>query len=218
MPKFLNEYQSKKTLQTFGLPTGEFILATSPSEAVRAADRCGYPVALKIVPDQIIHKTEAKGIKLGLANDQEVRDAYQELIANGKVYNPDAVIDGVQVCRMVPDGIECIIGGMRDRQFGPIVMFGVGGVFVEIFKDVKFRMAPIDAKEAVRVIRSVKGFPMLNGARGRTPANLKELAATLSRVSQYMAEHSEVKELDINPVSCFDNQVRILDASIGVED
>ncbi|WP_312641120.1 acetate--CoA ligase family protein [Hydrogenoanaerobacterium sp.] len=216
MSKFLNEYQSKKKLQAYGLPTGDFTLATSQQQAVEAAEGYGYPVVMKIVSDQIIHKTEAKGIKLGIMNADEVKDAYDQLLANAKAYNANAVIDGILISPMVPNGTECIIGGLQDRQFGPVVMFGIGGVFVEIFKDIKFRMAPIDEAEALRMIRSIKGFPMLDGARGRTPVNLKELSSIVSAVSHYLAEHPEVQELDINPIICYEDQVQILDASIGL--
>lgn len=217
MSHFYNEYNSKLMLKEYGLPTGDFILVKNQEEAAKAAAAMGYPVVMKIVSDQIVHKTEARGIKLGINSASEASKVYEELIANGKAYNKSAIIDGVMVAPMVPAGTEVIIGGVSDAQFGPVVMFGLGGVFVEVFKDVQFRMAPLTKKEALRTIRSIRAFPMLNGARGKEPANLDALSDLFVKVSEYMADHPEVKEIDLNPVSCFGNNVQILDASISIE-
>ncbi|WP_434511413.1 acetate--CoA ligase family protein [Desulfitobacterium sp. AusDCA] len=217
MPNFYNEFKSKTILQEYGLPTGYFALATSLKQAVEIAEEYGYPLVMKIVSDQIIHKTEAKGIKLGISNSEEAAAAYNELIANAKAYNPNAVIDGVMLSPMVPSGVEVIVGGLRDVQFGPVIMFGLGGIFVEIFKDVQFRMAPLKKKEALALIKSIKAFPMLNGARGKEPVNLDALAELLVKTGDYLTENENVKEIDLNPVICFDNQVRVLDASIGIK-
>lgn len=217
MTRFLNEYQSKCALRDARLPTGDFTLAATAEAAVAAAEGYGYPVVMKIVSDQIVHKTEAGGVRLGVMGAEEARTAFETLVQNGKRYKSDAVIDGVLVSPMVPPGVECIVGGLRDAQFGPVVMFGLGGVFVEIFKDVKFRMAPVTKQEAIKTIRAIQGFPMLDGARGRQKANLDALAAVLVRVSEYLSAHEEVKELDLNPVVCYDDKVQLLDASIGIE-
>ena len=172
MTKFYNEYNSKLMLKEYGLPTGDFILARNQDEAAKAADAMGYPAVMKIVSDQIVHKTEAKGIKLGVSTASEAKKVYDELVVNGKAYNKAAVIDGVMVSPMVPAGTEVIIGGLSDAQFGPVVMFGLGGVFVEVFKDVQFRMAPLTKKEALQTIQSINAIHMLNGARGKEPANM----------------------------------------------
>jgi succinyl-CoA synthetase beta subunit len=217
MAVFYNEYRSKQLLKEYGLPTGAFTLARSRGEALQAAEKYGFPLAMKIVSDQIIHKTEAKGIKLNIMDKEQVAATFDTLCTNGKAYNKDAVIDGVMVSPMVPEGIEVIIGGIRDVQFGPVVMFGLGGVFVEIFKDVKFRMAPLGRIEALKLIRSIQAFPLLNGARGRTPANIEALGDVLVKTSDYLSGHPEVTEIDLNPVSCFEGKVQVLDASIGVK-
>lgn len=215
MPSFLNEFESKKQLQKFGLPTGDFVLAKSAEEAVSAAEKLRYPVVMKIVSDQIIHKTEAKGIKLNLPDAESVKSAFEEILKNAVAYDKDAQLEGVLVSSMVPSGTECIIGGLQDQQFGPVIMFGLGGIFVEIFRDVKFRMAPIDELEAERMIRSIKAFPLLDGARGREKVNIKALAQVLAQVSHFLDENRDVKELDINPIVCYGQDVCILDASIG---
>lgn len=218
MSKFYNEYNSKTMLQKYGLPTGEFKLATSAQDAAAAATELGFPVVMKIVSDQIIHKTEAGGIKLNVQDEQQAADVFETLISNAKAYNPEAVIDGVLISPMVKAGVEVIVGGMYDVQFGSVIMFGLGGVFVEIFKDVRFRMAPIDKTEALKMIRSIQAYPMLCGARGQQSVNLDALAELLMKVSQYLAENQDVTEIDINPVICFDDKVQILDASIGVRE
>ena len=217
MIKFYNEYKSKNLLKEYGLPTGNYMLATDKKHAVKIAEDFGYPIAMKIVSDQIVHKTEAKGIKLNVTDANEVENTYDELIQNAISYNADAVIDGVLVSPMVPSGVEVIIGGLYDIQFGPVVMFGIGGVFVEIFKDVQFRMAPLTKKEAIDLIKSIEAFPMLDGARGKQPVNLDAIADIIVKLGDYMADNSDIKEIDLNPVSCFDNEVLILDASIGVK-
>lgn len=217
MINFYNEYKSKNLLKEYGLPTGNYMLATDKKHAVKIAEDFGYPIAMKIVSDQIVHKTEAKGIKLNVTDANEVENTYDELIQNAISYNADAVIDGVLVSPMVPSGVEVIIGGLYDIQFGPVVMFGIGGVFVEIFKDVQFRMAPLTKKEAIDLIKSIEAFPMLDGARGKQPVNLDAIADIIVKLGDYMADNSDIKEIDLNPVSCFDNEVLILDASIGVK-
>lgn len=218
MVTFYNEYKSKNILREYGLPTGDYKLATSRDEALEIAKGYGYPLVMKIVSDQIIHKTEAKGIKLNVSCPKEVEEYYDELLQNARTYNKDAVIDGVMLSPMVPPGVEVIIGALYDVQFGPVIMFGLGGIFVEVFKDVQFRMAPLTKEEALDLIKSIKAFPMLNGARGRQPVNLDALADLIVKTGKYIADNKNVKEIDLNPVICFDNKVQALDASIGVEE
>ncbi|HEY8891002.1 MAG TPA: acetate--CoA ligase family protein [Clostridium sp.] len=218
MSVFYNEYKSKNLLKEYGLPTGDYKLTSTKEQALKIAEGYGYPLVMKIVSDQIIHKTEANGIKLNVTSAQEVGQYYDELIRNAKSYNSDAVIDGVMISPMVPSGVEVIVGGLYDVQFGPVVMFGLGGIFVEIFKDVQFRMAPLTNKDALELIKSIKAFPMLNGARGRKSVNLDALADLIVNTGNYLSENKNVKEIDLNPVICFDNKVQVLDASIGVEE
>lgn len=218
MSKFYNEYSSKTMLQKWGLPTGEFKLVNSAQDAAEAGIELGFPIVMKIVSDQIIHKTEAGGIFLNVQDEEQAMNAYEKLISNAKAYNPEAIIDGVLISPMVKSGVEVIVGGMYDIQFGPVIMFGLGGVFVEIFKDVKFRMAPVDKSEAIKMIQSIQAYPMLCGARGQQPVNMDALAELLVKVSEYLAENQDVAEIDINPVICYDDKVLILDASIGVHE
>ena len=218
MTAFYNEYKSKNILKEYGLPTGEFALAKSKEEAVEIAEAYGYPLVMKIVSDQIIHKTEAKGIKLNVANKEEVEIYFDEIIQNGKEYNNEAVIDGIIISPMVAKGVEVIVGGLQDVQFGPVIMFGLGGVFVEIFKDVEFRMAPLTKQEAITLISSIKAYPMLTGFRGMEPVNIEALADVLVQTGNLINENRKIKEIDLNPVICFENKVQVLDASIGFKE
>ncbi len=218
MSAFYNEYKSKSMLAKAGLPCGRFVLAATRADAEKAAAKFGFPVVMKIVSDQIIHKTEAGGIRLNIQNTAEAGAAYDAIMANAKKYDPKAVLEGVLVCPMAPKGVEVIVGALRDVQFGPVIMFGLGGIFVEIFKDVQFRMAPLSRKDAMELIRSIQALPMLEGARGQEPVNLEALADLLVKTGQFIAEHDEVKEIDLNPVLCFGGQVEALDAVIGVDE
>jgi acyl-CoA synthetase (NDP forming) len=216
--RFLNEFNSKKILKDYGLPTGEFYLAKTEEDAVRFSNELGYPIVLKIVSDQIVHKTEAKGIKLNLNSDEEIINAYNEILINAKEYDEKAVIDGVLVSKMVPTGVEVIVGALRDPQFGPVVMFGLGGVFVEIFKDVQFRMAPITKPEAKDLVESIKAYPMLTGFRGLEPVNIDAISDVIVQIGNLMFDNQNIKEIDLNPVICYGNKVQVLDASIGLEE
>lgn len=217
MPNYYNEYKSKTILRQYGIPTGQFSLAAGRKEAEEIAETYGYPLVMKIVSDQIIHKTEAGGIQLNIKNAAEVRKSYDQLITNAKNYDPGAVIEGVLITPMAPAGIQVIAGGMRDVQFGPVIMFGLGGIFVEILQDVQFRMAPVTKKEALSLIRSIRAFPVLAGARAQKPVNLDALADLLVKTSNFLADNDAVKEVDLNPVICYDDKVEALDAVIGVE-
>lgn len=218
MISFYNEYNSKNILKEYGLPSGEYALAKTKGEAVEIAEAYGYPLVMKIVSDKIIHKTEAKGIKLNVANKEEVEMYFDEIIQNGKEYNKEAFIDGVIISPMVAKGVEVIVGGLQDVQFGPVIMFGLGGIFVEIFKDVEFRMAPLIKSEAIEMIKSIKAYPMLTGFRGMEPVNIDALADVLVQTGNLINENRKIKEIDLNPVICFKKKVQVLDASIGYEE
>lgn len=217
MAKMLNEYASKKILKQYGIPVGWYALAKSREEVASILREQRDPVAMKIISDDIVHKTEAGGVKLNIRGAEEGEAAWDVLLANAKAYKPDAKVEGVLVQRMVPKGVEVIVGGLRDVQFGPVIMFGLGGIFVEIFKDVQFRMAPLTPKEALDLITSIKAFPMLTGARGQAPVNLEALAELIVNTSEFLSENQDVKEIDLNPVICFAGNVQALDASIGYD-
>ena len=196
----LNEHQSKSVLADAGVPVVAGTLVKSPEEAASAFERIGGPVAMKVVSATLAHKSEIGGVLLDVADEQAVRQGFATLLERARAHAPAAGIDGVLVAPMVKGHIETIIGVRSDPVFGPVVMFGLGGIFVEVLKDVTFRLAPFDEAEAHRMIAEVKGHALLNGARGRPPADVDALAGALAAVSRFAAAAGErLESLDINP-------------------
>jgi acetyltransferase len=187
-------------LQCYGFDVLPTVLATTADEAVTVADDIGYPVVMKIVSPQILHKSDAGGVKIRLADRQQVKQAFDEIIGSAKAYAPDARIDGVLVQKMAPEGQEVILGASRYPKFGHLLMFGSGGVLVEVFKDVTFRLAPINRNSARLMVRGVKGFALLNGFRGSPKADVEALEKLLVCLSNLVIDNPEIKELDINPL------------------
>ena len=197
----VSSIEGQVLLQSFGVPTAAAKLATSADAAVAAAQTLGYPVVLKIESPDIPHKTEAKGVALNVADDAAVRSAYTALIANAKQYKADAHIAGVLVQTMAKGAVELVIGLKRDPTFGPVVMVGLGGVLIEVFKDVVFRAAPVTEAEALRMLGELKSKVILDGVRGKPPVNKAALAQMISAVSRFgAAAGSRLAELDLNPV------------------
>jgi acyl-CoA synthetase (NDP forming) len=212
--KILTEVESKQLLEEAGIPTARARLATSRDAAVQAARDIGFPVVLKVVSPQITHKTDVGGVKLDLKSPEEVATAFDEIMAAARRAAPDATIDGVSVQQMARPGIEVIVGVSTDPQFGPVIMFGLGGVLVEVLKDVSFRIIPIAPRDARQMIREIKGFPLLEGYRGQDPADLASLESLLLRVSQFVEKQPEVSELDLNPVFAYKDGALAVDARI----
>jgi acyl-CoA synthetase (NDP forming) len=200
-PSSLNEFESKKLLRLYGLPTVREGLARSPEEAVQLAQEMGYPVVLKVCSSDILHKTEADAVRLGLASDTEVRSAFEDLLSKSHRYRPEAKIDGVLIQEMVQGSEEVIIGMFQDQNFGPAILFGLGGVFVEIMKDVSLRIPPLSRTEAEEMIREVKGFRLLDGYRGREPKDIEVLIDALVRFSRLCVDlKGEIQTAEINPL------------------
>jgi acyl-CoA synthetase (NDP forming) len=195
------EYEAKRILAEYGIAVTEESLTTSVEEARAAAKRIGYPVAIKVQSPDISHKTEAKAVRLGLTSEAELAAAYEEVLANARVYNGEARIEGVLVQAMVKGGTEAILGVTNDPLFGPAVMFGLGGIFAEVLKDVAFRLAPVTPAVAREMIAEVKGYPVLAGARGKPPADVDALADTIVKLSALAVDlEGVVAELDVNPL------------------
>ncbi|MBF7084704.1 acetate--CoA ligase family protein [Desulfallas sp. Bu1-1] len=200
----LSEGQSKDLLARFGIPVTREGLARSEDEAVRMAGQIGYPVVLKVDSPDIPHKTDAGALMLNLASEEEVRKAYSTVLQNAGKYKPDARINGVLVQEMLPQGIEVIIGVTRDPVFGPTIMFGLGGIFVEVLKDVSFRVAPLSPGDALDMIREIKGYQVLKGTRGKPPADVDALVNVIMKVSAMVTELKDrIEELDINPLMVY---------------
>jgi len=215
-PDRLSEFQCKRILNCYGIPITNEALATSEEAAVEQARELGYPVALKIQSGEILHKTEAGGIRLALESDQEVRAAYHEVIANSKRSSPDAAVQGVLVQEMLEDGVEVIIGTTRDPVFGHVIMFGLGGIFVEALRDVSFRVAPVTRRDAEEMVREIKGFRILQGMRGKPPADVDAIVEAILRVSQLVTDYpDDIEELDINPLVVFEEGAKAVDALLA---
>lgn len=210
----LSEVEAKDLLAEAGIPVARALLAKGQKKAVEAADAVGYPVVMKIVSPDIAHKSDVGGVTLGLKDAKAVRKAYKEMIERVSAAAPNAKIAGVAIQNMAPQGIEVIVGATTDPQFGPVMMFGLGGVFVEVLKDVAFRIVPLEPRDAAQMVREIRGLPILQGARGAQPADLPALEALIVKVSQFVAAHPEVAELDLNPVFAYPNGALAVDARI----
>lgn len=198
--EFIPEVETIELLQTYGIPVPEGKLARTVDEAVTVADEIGYPVVLKVISDEIIHKSEVKGVELNLGSAQEVREAFERILSNAKSIMPDATITGTYVIRMITGCEEIIIGIKRDPSFGPILMFGLGGIFVEIFRDVSFGVAPLSRERARNIIEQTRAYEILRGSRGRNPRDIDSIIDALLRLGQLALDFPEVEELDINPL------------------
>lgn len=210
----LSEVEAKQLLAEAGIPVVEARLATSRGDAVGTAGELGYPVALKVVSAQITHKSDVGGVKLNLASAEEVGAAFDSIMKAAGDAAPDATIDGVSVQRMAEPGIEVITGMTLDAQFGPVLMFGLGGVLVEVLKDVAFRVVPITPRDARQMVRDIQGFPVLQGHRGQEPTDLDALEGLLLKLSEFVEGHPEIVELDLNPVFAYPTGAVAADARI----
>ena len=213
----LTEFESKKILKQVGISVVEARLAKNQKEVVSMSRKIGFPVVLKIISPDVVHKTDSGGVKLSLKNVSEVKKAYHEILeAVGKQY-PDAVIHGISVQKMVRPGTEVIVGTSKDPQFGPVIMFGLGGIFVEILKDVSFRIVPVNRKDAQEMTEEIKGYALLRGYRGKEPANIPALVEIILRVSNFIHENPQIKELELNPVFAYEDRALAVDARIILE-
>ena len=215
--KYLLEPEAKEVCMEYGIPVTRFKVAHTQDETALFADQIGFPVVLKIVSPDILHKWDLGGVMLNLKSSAEVKDAHDKILENVKRHKPDARIVGVLVQEMAPSSTEVIVGSIKDPQFGPALMFGLGGVFVEVLKDVTFRIAPITETEAQEMITEVKGYPILKGYRGQPPADIHAIVEILMNTSRLIIDHMEIKELDLNPIIVYENGAKTVDARIILE-
>ena len=199
------ELESKRVLAAWGVPVTRTELARDISEAVKFAREVRYPIVLKIASPDIIHKSEAKGVRVGLSSELEIRQSFGDLIDNARAYKPDAKILGVTIQEYLPPAREVIVGALQDPSFGATVMFGLGGVWVEVLDDISFRLAPLSAEDAREMIQEIKGYPVLAGIRGTPPADVGALVDIIQKVGQLAHEFSEIAEMDLNPIFTFDD-------------
>ncbi len=214
----LNEVEAKDLLREAGVSVTNTTLARSAAEAVTQAEAAGYPVVLKVVSADISHKSDAGGVKLNLKDAGDVRAAYDAIVASCTKHVPGARITGVAVQHMAPAGTEVIVGMTTDPQFGPVMMFGLGGIMVEILKDVSFRLVPLTERDAGQMISEIKGKPVLDGVRGQPPSDIAALRRTILQVSQFVEAHPEVRELDLNPIFAYPDGAIAVDARIVISE
>jgi acetyl-CoA synthetase (ADP-forming) len=199
------------------IPTPKSLVALNVEDAIEKAQEINYPVALKVLSPQILHKSNVGGVILNIGTEGELKTEYEKMLADVRGKEPSAKIMGVLVEKMMPSSIEMIIGGIRDAQFGPAVMFGVGGIFTEVYDDVTFRVAPLDRIDALNMIHGLKGSKVLEGIRGRAPADEGAIMKVLFNVSNIMVEHDRINQLDLNPVIAYSNSVCAVDSRIIIK-
>ncbi|HHT9114833.1 MAG TPA: acetate--CoA ligase alpha subunit [Candidatus Wunengus californicus] len=199
----LNEEEARQVISAYGFRIPKSILAASEPEAVKAAEEIGYPVVIKISSPDILHKSDFGGVRIGIKNEIEVRTCFCDITQKARRLMPDAEIKGVLVQQMITGGKEVILGMSRDPQFGPLLMFGLGGIYIEILKDVSFRIAPIGLNEAEEMIQEIRSFPLLKGARGERPVDINAVVDNILRLSQLVTDFPEIIEMDINPLLVF---------------
>jgi len=215
--KFLLESEAKTVCRAYGIPVTDFKVAKNEAEAVEFADEIGYPVVLKIVSPDVIHKSDVGGVIINVKDAEDVQKAYEQIMDSVKRHEPNAEIVGVLVQEMAPQSTEVIVGATKDPQFGPTLMFGLGGIFVEILKDVTFRIAPVTEDEAREMITAVKAYPLLKGYRNTPPADIEAIVKILLNTSRLVMEHQEIKELDLNPIMVYEKGAKTVDARIILE-
>jgi acetate---CoA ligase (ADP-forming) subunit beta len=216
--RFLNEIESKRMLKQAGLTVTEPFLAQSCSDAISIAQRLGFPVVLKVVSGEIIHKSDAGGVLVNLTDSKSVGLAYTRMMDSIRKKFPEAAIDGISVQKQAAPGTEVIIGMTRDPQFGPAIMFGLGGVWVEIFNDVSLRIAPLSREDISEMLRELKSYKLFQGYRGQPKIDTLTLEDWLLRVSALVMNNPRIKELDINPIFAYADGALVVDARILLED
>jgi len=214
----LNEVEAKAVLAEIGIPVTKTQLAATSADAVKLASELGYPVVLKILSNDVVHKSDVGGVKVGLRDAKEVEAAYDEIIANVTKAQPTAHIDGVSVQPQARAGTEVVLGMSKDPQFGPVLMFGLGGILVEILKDVSFRIVPLTNRDAAQMVREIKAFPVLQGYRGMEPADLATIEKAILTLSDFVEKNPEIKEMDLNPVFVYKDGAIAVDARIILEE
>ena len=210
----LTEIEAKQMFSEAGITCTDTRLAATKDEAVSLSEEMGYPVVLKISSVDITHKSDAGGVKVNINDKAEVEKAFDDIMTSCKAGYPDANIEGIAVQPMAKAGTEIIMGMIQDSQFGPVLMFGLGGVLVEILKDVAFRVVPLQERDAKEMIEEIKGYKLLEGYRGSEPVDISFLEQTIMKLSEFVDSTPEIAELDMNPVFAYSNGAMVVDARI----
>jgi len=209
--------EAKEVMRAAGMDVPPFKVVRSIDEAVEAAGEIGYPVVMKVVSEDIVHKTDIGGVLLDIDNEKEVVEGYEAILRNCRQYAPKANIRGVEIAKMVPKGVETIVGATTDPSFGKVLMFGLGGIYVEVLKDVAFRVAPVSRREISRMMREVGSYPLLLGVRGESRRDIDSVVDAVYRIGILVSRFPEISELDINPLVVYEKGAKVLDARINIE-
>lgn len=210
----LTEIEAKKILAESGIPCTATRLAKSKAEAVKIGEAIGYPVVLKVSSVDITHKSDAGGVKVNLKDKAAVEKAFEDIMASARAKFPNAVIEGVSVQKMAKPGLEIIIGVSKDPSFGPVMMFGLGGILVEVLKDVSFRIIPIEKQDASEMIGEIQGKKLLDGYRGQDPVDKACIEEMLLALSDFVNKTPEIAEIDMNPIFTYKDGAAVVDARI----
>lgn len=210
----LPEPEAVALLAEYGIAYPAYAYVQSTAEAAAAAGLIGYPVVLKVVSPDAVHKSDVGGVVLAIADAHGVAPAYEAIVRSVRAHVADAEIQGMLVCRQAPPGLDMIVGGLQDAMFGPALMFGLGGIFAELLEDVAFRIVPIKEADAREMIQEIRGYSLLTGMRGTARCDVEALVGLLLSVSRMMVEHTEIRELDLNPVRVYEQGLMTLDARI----
>ena len=210
----LTEIEAKQILADVGINCTRTVLAATKEEAVKLSEEIGYPVVLKVSSVDITHKSDSGGVKVNLPDSEAVALAYDEIMASCRAYSPNADIEGVAVQGMAKTGTEIIMGMIKDASFGPVVMFGLGGVLVEVLKDVSFRIVPIEKADAAQMTGEIQGRKLLEGYRGQDPADVACLQDMLVKLSDFVNDTPGIEEIDMNPVFAYRDGAVVVDARI----
>jgi acyl-CoA synthetase (NDP forming) len=212
----LSETDAQKILNGYGISSPATVIAKDKKDCLKAAEQLGYPVVIKIQSRQITHKSDVGGVITSIDTPEGLDEAYEKLMLNIATRCPAAIVSGVIVQKQMPKGVEVVVGGLRNQQCGPVVMFGLGGVYVEVFKDVSFRLAPLDCEEALRQIKETKAYKLLSGVRGQRAVSIDSVCKTIVDAGRIIVENEHIRELDFNPVLCYEEECIVVDARIVV--
>ena len=209
--KVLSFEEAKKLLEKYNIPFVKTIICQSKKEAIDFAQKIGFPVVLKVFSPDILHKTDVGGVKIGIENERDLKRVFDEILFSLKEKKPKAKIEGMLIQKQI-FGKEVVVGMKRDLAFGPVLMFGLGGIFVEILNDVAFRVAPITKREALKMIREIKSFKILKGFRGEKPVNIEKIAEIIVKVSKLSLKEEKIQEIDLNPIIVNEKEAQVVDA------
>ena len=210
----LPELEAQKICESYGIKCPPTHLVNNKEDCIDAGNKIGYPVVIKIFSKDIINKSDAGGVVTNINSDEELAEKYENMLKTVKGKYPDANIEGVVVQKMMSKGIEVIIGGFKDEQFGPVIMFGTGGIYVEVFKDTSFRLAPLNVDEARRQVEETKIFKVLQGVRGEKAVDIDSICQAIVNVGDLLIEYDEISEIDLNPVLCYPDEYVAVDARV----